>query len=539
VFLFLLMKTVCKAYAFIRDSRNFWHVIGLYLVQAVIGFLKQYMSLNLIGGFASQTDVYNLLIVMVGAIGWSHFTKRFIGSVLHDLSIKFWKEQYQRFDDMCYSDKTNMNTDYLREKQTGAWFSIRHTIEYGVPRVIKIVETTSLVLMAFIQTNSVVRCVIMVSIMMTYWWKVIKPYGPIRTSISKEGSKTRKNVASKVKLIMPFFAHHQMNQQELYEAVKPSFEVEKKWSNTDIAYGKHFEIDETLCLAVIMFGLVDSKIITLLYVVYQTFTNAIDNFFGFLDWYNDLEQRYDEYESLWTNKKFAPLPDQKPYKGTLTIRDIQVTRPGFFIDQLVNLNLKQGDKVLIQGPSGGGKSTFLDALLGKIPGLTLNSGYKPECYLNNWVELYQSIKDNLPTSNITWRDLFFGEHDDSLIYHCLDLAKFNKDIKASCVPGSGERMVIQINNPLDNDINGSVSGGEKMRLAIAIQMYRIIKTERDWVIMDEPEQCSDPPLAYQMITGILDAFSDKTFLIVSHLEKIRDVYKWHKVIHIENGHIQV
>lgn len=272
---------------------------------------------------------------------------------------------------------------------------------------------------------------------------------------------------------------------------------------------------------VLLVGLIDSKVIAVLYVVYQTFTNAIDNLFGFLDWYNDLERQYGEYESLWTNKTFAPLPDQMPYDGSVSIRDIQVTRPGFSINQLVGLVIKQGDKVLIQGPSGGGKSTFLNALLGKIPGLNLDSSYKPECYLNNWVELYQSIKDNLPTSNITWRDLFFDEKDNSLINHCLELAKFNKNLLI-----------------LDQDISNSVSGGEKMRLTIAIQIYRIIKTQRKWIIMDEPEQCSDPPLAYEMIKGILEAFSDKTFLIVSHLEKIRDLYQWDKVINIHNEKIK-
>lgn len=225
------------------DYGYLWYVIGLYIIQTFFGILKQYISLTLIKGSANKSDVYNLIIVMFCVVSWSHITKRYIYSVIHKLSIKFWKEQYKRFGDTCYNDKTSMNTDHLCEKQTDAWYAIEHSIIHGIPRIIKILETTSLVVMAFIQTDSIVRCIIMVVIMITYWWNIIKPFGLVRTSISKEASTTRLKVASKIKLIIPFFAHHQMSKQDLYKAVKPSFKIEKKWNDTDVAYSKHIDIE--------------------------------------------------------------------------------------------------------------------------------------------------------------------------------------------------------------------------------------------------------------------------------------------------------
>ena len=59
--------------------------------------------------------------------------------------------------------------------------------------------------------------------------------------------------------------------------------------------------------------------------------------------------------------------------------------------------------------------------------------------------------------------------------------------------------------------------------------------------MDEPEQGSDPKLAYKMIDNIMKRFSDKCFIIISHLENICNTtyydYKWDQVLIIENGTI--
>jgi len=91
----------------------------------------------------------------------------------------------------------------------------------------------------------------------------------------------------------------------------------------------------------------------------------------------------------------------------------------------------------------------------------------------------------------------------------------------------------------DCDLNDEVSGGEKQRLCIAIQLFRIINTNNQYIIMDEPEQGSDPKLAYEMIYKIMEHFKDKCFIIVSHLENIKNTsyyeYKWDQTLTIENG----
>ena len=113
--------------------------------------------------------------------------------------------------------------------------------------------------------------------------------------------------------------------------------------------------------------------------------------------------------------------------------------------------------------------------------------------------------------------MFFGAKND-IIEECLSLVGLTKY------------------KNYDDDLNDAVSGGEKQRLCIAIQLYRII-------IMDEPEQGSDPKLAYEMICNIMERFNDKCFIIISHLENINNVlskydYKWDQVLIIDNGDVK-
>jgi ABC-type multidrug transport system ATPase subunit len=65
-----------------------------------------------------------------------------------------------------------------------------------------------------------------------------------------------------------------------------------------------------------------------------------------------------------------------------------------------------------------------------------------------------------------------------------------------------------------------MSGGEMTRLAIAIQLFEVITRNKKILIMDEPEQGTDPPIAYQMIRDIVNEFRTSCVIVlISHLER--------------------
>jgi ABC-type transport system involved in cytochrome bd biosynthesis fused ATPase/permease subunit len=196
------------------------------------------------------------------------------------------------------------------------------------------------------------------------------------------------------------------------------------------------------------------------------------------------------------------------------IVDLAVIENGIelkFGDNIKVLKLYKKEKYLIRGASGHGKTTFINSLLGKYNGLYCKYG-KPENFFHHYVEMHQNIKEYLPTSKVTIRQLFNNEPDDNVIIEFINLCEISD--------------WIEYIKDLDVFILNRISGGQKTRLAIARQLYILWKMDKAILILDEPEQGSDPEIAYNIIDNIFKKFPEKMIIVISHLELIHIKYKW-------------
>jgi ABC-type transport system involved in cytochrome bd biosynthesis fused ATPase/permease subunit len=251
---------------------------------------------------------------------------------------------------------------------------------------------------------------------------------------------------------------------------------------------------------------------------------------------------YTSYIDMWKDVTYRPKPIQNPFPSVFTITNVSIPRSNWTLhfDTITYLEFRSDSKILITGPSGGGKSTFLNGFSGNISGLTFNNG-NPHEHIDYIVTFYQSIKENFHTSKITVRQLFEDEQNDQLIKKCCEIACVFDWVSGLAVKNTNETSIdIEKKSIYDSDINERISGGQKSRLALATRIYKMFKdTHRQVFILDEPEQGSDAQLAYILIKNVLEAFSDKIVIIVSHLEHISDdrFYDWTNMLKIENGRI--
>ena len=74
----------------------------------------------------------------------------------------------------------------------------------------------------------------------------------------------------------------------------------------------------------------------------------------------------------------------------MKIKDINIELGDVKLQLDSSFNLQSGDRILITGPSGGGKTTTLHAIRGLIPGVTLVND-KPENFVKEFVELCESL----------------------------------------------------------------------------------------------------------------------------------------------------
>jgi len=222
-------------------------------------------------------------------------------------------------------------------------------------------------------------------------------------------------------------------------------------------------------------------------------------------------------------KKQNHLPTLQ-FNKKIIVMQCKIQKESFSLIMQGKLILEAGKHILIQGPSGEGKTTFLNALFGLEDGITLSHGL-PGNYFGDVVQMYQSFRENFKVTNLTLRQVFSDSMDDALVYKCLEVANCGRWIK---------RLT------LDTKI-GIISGGEKTRLAIASLLYEVIVENKSILILDEPEQGSDPEIAYEMIKNIMEFVPNKMIIIVSHLERIGNAneFKWDNRICVNNGVISI
>lgn len=199
-----------------------------------------------------------------------------------------------------------------------------------------------------------------------------------------------------------------------------------------------------------------------------------------------------------------------------TIRDISIQVP-------------DGTMTAIVGPSGGGKSTLVDLILGiLIPqkGSISLGGITPREAIKEWPGAIGYVPQEVFISNGTIRDnicLGFDPKtvEENLIWDALeaaDLAEF-----VSSVEGQLEFVV--------GDNGGSLSGGQRQRIGIA----RSLLTKPSLVILDEATSALDSATENRISESIMKLRGNCTVIVVAH--RLSTIRNSDQVIYVENGSV--
>jgi ABC-type multidrug transport system fused ATPase/permease subunit len=195
----------------------------------------------------------------------------------------------------------------------------------------------------------------------------------------------------------------------------------------------------------------------------------------------------------------------------------------------ISLNIKEGEFVALVGPSGGGKSTLIDLILGIINSSTGNillSKVDNKKALQNWPGAIAYVPQNVFISNTTIRDnicLGFDSRliDESLIWEAIDTAELGAFVRA-------------LPNQLDFSVGDSgtfLSGGERQRLGLA----RALLTKPRLVVLDEATSSLDSETENSITEAILRLRGNCTVLLVAH--RLSTVRSADQIFYIENGEI--
>lgn len=197
--------------------------------------------------------------------------------------------------------------------------------------------------------------------------------------------------------------------------------------------------------------------------------------------------------------RYQPSPD-----GSLQLLDVQLNRPdGSPVNYIDALVIKKGQRCLLQGPSGGGKSTILRTLAQLWP------------YGSGTVQLPNAARMLfLPQKSY----IAEGTLKEALTYPKLEAILNDQDGMALLTRVGLGHYASELNTSAD--WSKSLSPGEQQRLAFARALY----TRPDYLFLDEATSALDARAEWEMYTLVLTTLPHITLLSVAHHAALRSLH---------------
>lgn len=200
-------------------------------------------------------------------------------------------------------------------------------------------------------------------------------------------------------------------------------------------------------------------------------------------------------------------------KGNIKVKDLTFSYDDIILDK-INLNIKKGDKVMIMGESGIGKSTFFKLLL-RFYKVNRNTIFlDDEDILDYDVDC---LKKNI--AYITQNELLV----EDTIYNNIDMyRKIEKEkiLKTAKITGVNEFLDEQGYNKIVLENGFNFSGGQAARIILA----RNLCDDANIILIDETLSKLDVNLERIILKKLFKNYKNKTFLIISHRKDNLDLF---------------
>ena len=216
----------------------------------------------------------------------------------------------------------------------------------------------------------------------------------------------------------------------------------------------------------------------------------------------------------------------KHLKGNIKVLNLHYSYNG--INNILNcesLDIKAGQKVLLYGISGGGKSTLMKLLaryLDKYEGDILIDDRK--IYNYNLLDIRNKIT-YVSQDEIIYTDTIYN---NIVLNQNISYEKYLEIIKLTGVDKIIDRSILKDDMMLDNNAS-NLSGGEKQRIILA----RALVKNSDIYLFDESFSAIDVKNERILLKNVFEYLKNKTVIVISHRFNNRDLYQ--KFVLIEKG----
>lgn len=230
-------------------------------------------------------------------------------------------------------------------------------------------------------------------------------------------------------------------------------------------------------------------------------------------------------------KKDEAYEDIVVTQGDLKVESVSFSYPDsskFVLDN-VSLIIKQGTSVALIGPSGMGKTTLVDIILGILEpdsgDVSLNHVNMME-NLQTWHKLFGYIPQNIYLLDDTIkRNVAFGveekDIDESKVWSALEKAQLKEYVES--LEGGLDHIV--------GEWGAKLSGGQRQRIGIARALYN----EPSILVLDEATSALDNETEKMVMESVEKLHGEITTIIIAH--RLSTIRNCDYIFEINNGQI--
>jgi ABC-type multidrug transport system fused ATPase/permease subunit len=506
-----------------------WMILMTILNDMILTLIQSDILVRISNGNFSLLSVY-LILHMVNPLCNYLLISPLTVTIVNNIRRKFVSDNYYRYNNLSFDSKVIKNYSSFEQVLTPAENSIRMMVDWGFPNVVSLVSCIMGLIWTFYQKNMLTLLFGVTIFFVPCYHFMIKSFQESYTNIHKSLRKARHRIMAKLQLDGISYQYKEYTPEYMIKStnkvIDNDLEIESSWNRVS---GTTTMTIEVTCVGIIWFCSNNVQDFMLFVIVLKQLSNAVQQANTFFTNYNRMKNDFDNYNEFWdgTSELGEPVKLDIKAQPHIEILKVSINRGDYNIGlcpDFGKFTIRPGQKILIDGPSGHGKSSFVKALFGLVTESQIELSFgQGKNFYHQVSDYFQEIKGVMPISKVSIQDIFKGESNFDTIEKYLQLAWSSDEYQriynqlSETKKMEEDSCFINVRHPFENEIGNKLSGGQTSRMILWQRGYDANINNKQIIVLDEPCPDVDFDTYIETITKFFNRYQDKLIIMIGHL----------------------